>query len=254
MRDHAIQRRGASQQAAAADGRTARLRLALAPAAERRYVGRSLSQAHVFAVASGFGLRIIPIAPPYEFALGPETNQLDISRQTPHGRRFARLTPDAGGYSSEIAHGTPSLADVVEVVRGPAHDSWWIDTSVYRILLPPDWKVNVSGDPTAPTVFDLFGAGDAMMFVQSPQSVPDPDQLCAPGQRIHAQGSDAWSRWIELRYWNGESEWVQRHDILRVGRVACVLTLQAPVATVPTTVPAHRIVLESIAPGGDKAT
>jgi hypothetical protein len=103
-------------------------------------------------------------------------------------------------------------------------------------------------------VFDLFGPNDAMMYVQSPQTVPDPAQLCVPGQRVHAQGTDATSSWIELRYQNDDSEWTQRHDIVRTGSLACVLTLQAPVAALAAIVRAHRVVLASIAPGGDRAT
>jgi hypothetical protein len=45
-------------------------------------------------------------------------------------------------------------------------------------------------------MFDLIGPDGALMFVQTPNSAPNPDRLVAPGQRIYARGSDARSYWV----------------------------------------------------------
>lgn len=209
-----------------------------------------MSQSHVFTVASGFGLRVIPVATPYELALGPDATSLDVWRHTAQGPRFARLTPNAGGYTSKIASGTATLDEVLNVVHGPDCNLWWIETSLYKLSLPPAWRVSVCGDPTAPSVFDLLGPEQALIFVQTPEFVPEIDQFMRPGQRFYARGTDQRSEWVEFRYEHEKTEWTQRYDVLQIGDVACVLTFQAPVSAVASTSPAHRTVLASLTPRG----
>lgn len=181
---------------------------------------------HVYAVAAGFGLRVIPLAPPYAFTLGPDPAELDVERNTAAGDLFARLTPVGGGYTSKIAEGVPSLYDVVDVTAGPPFDRWWIQTTAYRVPLPAEWKA-VAGGTVDPCVFDLVGPGGALMFVQVATTTRAPESLLGPGQRIVHGGRDARSSWVELRYQYDGEEWTQRHDIVEAGRLCLALTVQA---------------------------
>lgn len=64
-----------------------------------------MTRPHVYTVASGFGLRVIPVAAPYYFALGPEERQLDVGRsagtemtKSPTAIEFKETVRDAFGY------------------------------------------------------------------------------------------------------------------------------------------------------------
>jgi len=207
-----------------------------------------MRHSHVYVVASGFGLRVVPIAPPFQFALGPLPSQLDTLRTVDGKELFARLTPDAGGYKSQISEGTSMLSDVLDVVEGPQLQAWWLETSAYRVPLPRAWRAIAGDDPSQPSIFDLVGPGDSLMFVQTPRNPPDPDRLCGPGQRIRARGSDARSAWVELRYSLEGRDWAQRHDVLRLGGLTCALTVQSPESCFEAIAPTHQSVLNSIAP------
>jgi hypothetical protein len=161
---------------------------------------------------------------------------------------FARLTPDEGGYTSEISAGTSTLADVLVVVEGPHLEAWWLETTAYRVPLPGGWRAIAGDDPSQPSIFDLVGPGDSLMFVQTPRNPPDPERLCGPGQRIRASGSDARSAWVELRYSLEGRNWAQRHDIVRLGRLTCALTVQSPESCFEAIASTHQSVLESLAP------
>lgn len=204
---------------------------------------------HVYAVASGFGLRVIPLAPPYAFTLGPDPAQLDVERNTAAGDLFARLTPTGGGYTSKTAEDVPSLYDVVDVTAGPPFDRWWIETTAYRVPLPSEWQA-VAGGAVDPCVFDLVGPDGALMFVQVGNTIPAPDALVGPGQLIVNGGRDARSSWVELRYQHEGEEWAQRHDIVEAGRRCLLLTIQARFAAFAACSSAHRLVLEGLAASG----
>src|SRR5215207_4912674 len=140
----------------------------------RLRVEERVTDSHVYTVASGFGLRVIPVAAPYELAIGPQPGQLDIDRWAGDTHLFARMTPMDGGYSSELAEGTGSLHDVVDIETGPAFTSWWLETSVFRVPLPPGWRAITEGAPDSPSMFDLIGPNDAVIYVQTPRRIPAP--------------------------------------------------------------------------------
>ena len=102
---------------------------------------------HVFTVASGFGLRVIPAAAPYELATGQPPENLEIDRWVGDRHLFARVTPNAGSYSSELSEATGLLNDVVDIEAGPAFTEWWLETSVYRVPLVHGWRAIVEGAP-----------------------------------------------------------------------------------------------------------
>ena len=187
---------------------------------------------HVFTVASGFGLRVIPAAAPYELATGQTPEDLEIDWWVGDRQLSARVTPNAGSYSSELSEGTRSLNDVVDIEAGPAFTEWWLETSVYRIPLVRGWRAIVEGAPDQPSMFDLIGPADALIYVQTPRRIPAPSAMVAPGQRLHGQGTGARSAWVELRYDYEEREWAQRHDIVELHGVTCVVTSQCPVAAI----------------------
>jgi hypothetical protein len=208
-----------------------------------------VTEPHVYTVASGFGLRVVPVAAPYYFARGPVPQELDIGRRVGVKELFARLTPDHGGYTSKVAEGTRALADVVDVVRGPAFDCWWLETTLYRIPLPEGWQAVVEGDPKQPSVFDLWGPDGALIFVQTPRILPAPDRLCLPGQRVHARGDNAKSSWVELRYARDGGAWVQRHDVVQGLRL--VVTVQVRAESFAAVASTHEAIVSAIAPTPD---
>lgn len=205
------------------------------------------ASAHVFTVASGFGLRIVPVAAPYELASGPERHQLDVERRVGDTHLFARVTATDGGYTSQLGAGTGSLHDVVDIETGPAFTAWWLETSVYRIPLPNGWRAIADGVPDAPSRFDLVGPGGALIYVQTPKRIPASTAMVAPGQVLHDEGRDARSRWVDVRYRHDQHEWAQRHDVVELEGVTCVVTTQCPVAVVASVAGARDAVVSGIA-------
>jgi hypothetical protein len=202
---------------------------------------------HVFTVASGFGLRVIPAAAPYELATGPSPEDLEIDRWVRDRHLSARVTPQAGRYSIQLGEGTGSLNDVVDIETGPAFTAWWLETSVYRVPLVHGWRAIVEGVPDQASMFDLIGPADALIYVQTPRRIPAPSAMAAPGQRLHRQGRGARSVWAELRYEHEQREWTQRHDIVELDGVTCVVTSQCPVAALESIADARDAIVAGIA-------
>jgi hypothetical protein len=184
-----------------------------------------VTEGHVYVAASGFGLRVVPVRPPYRFRLSAIPSELDVERSDSGSWLFARVIPHEGGYRSRIAEHTPSLAAVLDVLSGPQSNEWWLDTSVYRVPLPVGWT---AFSATGPCLFDLVSSNGAVIFIQTPARVPELSAMCAPGQRVVATGGDGASDWIDLRYIHEGIEWHQRHRVRRCGTTDIVVTAQAP--------------------------
>ncbi len=208
-----------------------------------------MTQSHVFTVASGFGLRVIPVSAPYELAVGPEPNQLEIERSVGGKQLCARVTAADGGYTSKLAEGTASLFDVVDVVSGPGFDSWWLETGVFHVPLPHGWRALASGAVDRGSVFDLIGPDDALIFVQTPSKMPSLDEVAAPGQRVHQRGAGEHSRWVELRYEHEGREWTQRHDFVDRDGLRCIVTSQCVEASSAATAKARDEVVGALRAG-----
>jgi len=192
-----------------------------------------VTEGHVYVAASGFGLRVIPKSAPYRYALSAAPTGLDVERNDGRSWLFARLIPDGGGYTSQVADNTPTLADVLDVVEGPSWDRWWLDTSVYQVPLPAGW---IAASANGPSFFDLVGPSNALMFVQTPARLGTLSDVRTPDQQVVSTGADADSEWVDLSYRHNERPWLQRHHLRRLGRVNLVVTAQAPVEAMPATI------------------
>jgi hypothetical protein len=179
---------------------------------------------HVYAVASGFGLRVIPAGSPCTFTLRADTLEVGYDDLRAH-------VPAAATPGDLLA---PSGAHVADIVAGPCFDAWWIETSRYRIPLPLGWSAIATG-ALNPSAFDLVGPGDALVFVQTPSQVPPIERMIAPGQQVAGRGSDARSAWVELHYEHAGATWVQRHEVVRVGDADLVVAAQATEAVFEAT-------------------
>lgn len=179
---------------------------------------------HVYAVVSGFGVRVIPAGSPCTFTLRAEG--LDVGYDDLRAHVPATATP------SDLR--APSGTRVADIVAGPGFGAWWIETSRYRVPLPLGWSAIATG-ALSPSVFDLVGPGDALVFVQTPSQVLAIERMIAPGQQVARRGSDAHSAWVELHYEHAGATWVQRHDVVRVGDADLVVTAQATDAVFEAT-------------------
>ena len=205
-----------------------------------------MSQSHIYTVASGFGLRVVPVDAPYEFRLGPEPHDLDVERWDNGRRLIARITPGkGGGYSSNVGEDARSLDDVADIMAGPALDRWWLETSVYRVPLPKRWRAVAERAPQS-AMFDLVGPDGSLIFIQTPRKVPDPSWLVAPGQQLHGHGRGERSRWIEVRYHHEAQAWAQRHDVVELDGVTCVVTAQCPVTSLSSIATTRQAVVAGI--------
>jgi hypothetical protein len=192
---------------------------------------------HVFTAIAGFGLRVIPRAP-FVAIQGPNPGDLDIEHRSPGGRRFARILPQGQGrYKTLLDQRTPAPGDVFTVEPGPASTGWQLDTGPYRVLFPKRFALH-SVPAGSPSPFDLVGPGGSLIFAQSPGEIPDPREMCGPGQRIVKSGKE----WVELAYELEGKPWWQRHQIC--GQV--VFSAQAPSEHAGTLLSALKEMLESL--------
>jgi len=201
------------------------------------------STGHVYVSASGFGLRVIPKSAPYRFALASVPAHLDVGRRVGQSWLFARVIPVEGGYRSQLAEDTASLADVLDVEIGPASSGWWLDTSVYRVPLPAGWTA-VSAD--GPGVFDLVGPDHSLIFIQTPARIGNVSDLRTSDQVIASTGADAQSEWVHLRYSHDGAEWHQRHHVRRLGGIAVVVTAQARVEAMPGALEVQKALVDAV--------
>jgi hypothetical protein len=168
---------------------------------------------HVLVVASGFGKRIIPHRTPFQFDLDPAGS--------------LRVVVDGGPPIIVGTDHTPADAQSPEadVVAGPEWPAWWLQTTPYRIPLPAGWTAHASGgmDPSA---FDLVGAHDSLMFLQTPRRVPRIEQMVGPGQRLVERGSLTHGEYVIVEYTHQDCCFLQRHVVVPVGNSSVVMTLQ----------------------------
>src|SRR5262249_24709483 len=166
----------------------------------------------------GFGLRVIPRAP-CRVTHGPAREALDVHHDSAAGPRFARLIADGGGYRSKLDAATASLAEVLDVERGPIAGDWELETSSFRVAFPAGFTLcSVPAGSWSP--FDLLGPEGSLVYVESPRSMPEPATMVGAGQRISSLGEG----WVEVTYAHEGAAWWQRHQV--VGRQ--VFTAQAP--------------------------
>ncbi len=210
-----------------------------------------MSQSHVFTVASGFGLRLIPKTAPYRFALSPTPPAIDVERAVGERWLFARVVPEQGSYRSQLDEHTPSLAEVVDVEAGPDWGEWWAETSRFRLPLLPGWTLQATDEPNAPSVFDLLGPQGMLIYVQTPAHPPVLADVAAPDQRVVTSGEGPRSQWVELRYVHGGEPWAQRHDLMRIGSGHLVVTAQSHVTHMAVALRAQEALVAALVPAGE---
>jgi hypothetical protein len=195
---------------------------------------------HILVVASGFGMRIIPISAPYRFSTEPGGSQLRIEVALAGKWRGTQVDPSRPPPLGP-------LIDVADVVTGPPWTSWWLEATPYRLPLPPGWTAVASGR-IDPSPFDLVSSAGGLIYIQMPRSSPGPEQLLAAGQHLVRSWRDEVAEWVDLSYSHGGEEWYQRHSV-RVGPdLGVVVTAQAQQQNFDDTMAAHAEVVRSIVP------
>jgi hypothetical protein len=123
--------------------------------------------------------------------------------------------------------------DIVDVLDGPDHPYWLIETSIYRVWWPAGFIVGSPHDAGDGTPFYLHGPDETTIFPQGPvakERLTGPDALVAAGQTVlsrRAEGNG--TSVIELSYELGDEAWWQGHWAIPFGpEQAVLITVQAP--------------------------
>jgi hypothetical protein len=195
---------------------------------------------HIYVVASGFGKRVIPKTAPYRFAVG-DAGSLRVG--------LGEGAPAIVGSAQSVAQAHAAAAAVADVVEGPEWAAWWLETHAYRVPLPEGWTAHASGE-VSPSVFDLVGPGESMLFVQMPRVVPPVEQMVAKGQRLVERGEMSAGEWIRVQYTHAGVSYLQRHVRMRIGEWDAMVTLQCREEVFATVGTVQLRVVEEILPGG----
>lgn len=181
---------------------------------------------------------MIPIASPFTFRL--EGNQTLVVSTGDH---IAIVEPDQSVMDAQT-----NAVDVADVTPGPAWPMWWLETSPYLVPLPVGWTAHASG-AADPSVFDLVGPNDSMIYVQVPRRVPPLEQMVAHGQELFESGTFAAGDWITVRYTHAGDVYCQRHALVRKEKVTAVVTLQCQMDAILLAAPTHEFVANALKPG-----
>ena len=195
---------------------------------------------HIYVAASGFGVRVIPKAAPYRFKIDPGSAWLLVDAHVLDGWRSGSCNPLDG-------HCPEAMADVADVVAGPAWREWWLETGPYRLPLPVGWTSHSSGS-LDPVPFDLVSGSGAMIYVQTSPSLARASDLVAPGQQLERTWEDAEGEWLDVSYEHDGSTWVQRHCLRRWSKLAAVITGQTAYHALEETMACHAQVVRTITP------
>jgi hypothetical protein len=132
---------------------------------------------------------------------------------------------------------TTSPDEVFSVEPGPVSTDWHLDTGPFLALFPRRFVLHsVPAGSSSP--FDLVGPGGSLIFAQAPPTIPAPQDMCGPGQRVTKAGAD----WVELAYEFQGRPWWQRHEI----RSRFVFSAQAPSPFADVTLGALAELLHSL--------
>jgi hypothetical protein len=149
---------------------------------------------HVFARLTGHGLALVPHWP-YTFErLDAGSDAVEVTHWRDDGPARAIVDP-------ADAHAVPGIVDVVP---GPDHPFWVIETSNFDVAWPSGFSIESTADP-----YCLAGEGETSITVQGPVHVADPDKLVGAGQTvIDRREMGQGVRVLELAYEHeGESWW-----------------------------------------------
>ena len=203
---------------------------------------------HVFAHLAGFGLAVIPRAPYRVQRIDKTLDVIDVEYQSPNGKLFARLTPDNGGYKSQLDQHTGSLFDVLNIEVGPDVKSWRIETTIFSCCWPIGFALCSNNFPNDPGPFDLVGDNNELIYIQHPKRMPDVEQLRVAHQTVISVKRTAESESIELAYDHDGLPWHQRHEIVTLLGRRIAITMQSPSKFAERAVNAARQIAHSLAP------
>lgn len=159
-----------------------------------------------------------------------------------HESKRASVSVASGRPEFELAAGTASIHDVADVMRGPGHDHWRIETSVFTIRWPAGFAVWSSAKAPG---FDLLGPHDTMVYLQGPvlaERVPPLTQMVAAGQNMVESGND----WVEVQYEDEGVAWRQKHRLVTLENYRMLVTAQGPADYFALADAAAREVAESL--------
>lgn len=194
-----------------------------------------MTTGHVFVVASGFGKRIIPVAAPFTFQVDD-----DQTLTVRVARREAMVESDRS-----VVDAASMAVDVADVTVGPGWPAWWLETTAYRIPLPLGWIADASGSGD-PSVFDLVGPDDSMIYVQVPRRVPELDEMIARGQAFLERGTYGEAEWIAVRYSHEGEVYIQRHAVVRGEKVVAIITMQCRLAAMEIAASTHEYLTKAL--------
>ncbi|HEX7296723.1 MAG TPA: hypothetical protein VF251_13275, partial [Pyrinomonadaceae bacterium] len=110
------------------------------------------------------------------------------------------------------------------------------------------WTAHASGSAD-PSVFDLVGPDDSMIYVQVPRRIPPLEQMVADGQELFERGKYAAGDWITVRYTHDGHLYCQRHVVVRKEKLTAVVTLQCRMDSMLLAAPTHEFVANALKPG-----
>ena len=194
---------------------------------------------HIYVVASGFGKRVIPKAAPFQFSIDAGGSLV---------LAVAESKPSIIRSDQSVEAAQAVALDVADVTLGPSWSTWWLQTHPYRVPLPQGWIAHASGG-VDPSVFDLVGPQDSLIFIQTPRQVPAINQLVAPGQQAIDRGSMTAGEWLTVQYTHDGLDLLQRHMLVLVGETNAVVTLQCRAEVFALVEPTQRFLVDAILPG-----
>lgn len=206
---------------------------------------------HVFARISGYHLTILPLAPFECRQSADDDHLLTLSHTTSSTTKQATLRAGDDGYRVELAPSTASFDEVADLTSSARAGAWVIETSVFAVVWPRAFAFVSPVDAGNPSVFDLIGSDNALIYVQGPfqtTRLPALTDMGAPGQAITATGTTNERHWVEFAYEHETEAWVQRHYIIPFSRNrALVVTMQTPQMHARRTIAAADLVVQTLA-------
>jgi len=180
-----------------------------------------MSEGRPALLLSGLGLRIAPFAGrPFRARLSDDS--LTIEAHGADGWRTAAVT--APGAS---ATAVSQLTSIAQLELGPPSSTLWIETSTYRIPLPPSWMLHASGEPNATPLFELLGPDGASISVRTARRMPSIEAFQGPGHVFRDVGQLDRAGWIEFEHADASGTWLHRHEQLHRGTSPFIVTLKA---------------------------
>ncbi|MFI6978512.1 hypothetical protein ACIBSV_07915 [Embleya sp. NPDC050154] len=208
---------------------------------------------HVLVRLTGFDVTLVPYWPyTFERASAAGEGAVRVTKWEGSVPLSALVTPSAG--TPDIAlNNARSTDEVVDVLPGPAHRNWRIETSPYSVAWPEGFTIEPSDQGAMP--FFLLGPHDAAIYIQGPSShehMPPLTEFVGPGQTIvdhrRARGCEV----VEVAYHHEGVDWRQTHRLVALSpTMSLVVTAQSPATQAREVSLAGERVALSVTPRAD---